>query len=157
MRLQRAPSKHFRIDKELVIVFLLVAIAGTVFFFCLEPGGLPEFLLSPRINQRLLLRQRPRHSVSSALDIACFPDSFILPFNFHFRRCRRVFPGGLDVGTWASFLIITALFNGAIYTKKKESATGKIKKTYQGIIEMMSAHNRFHRQGLPEPLLQGFQ
>jgi HD-GYP domain-containing protein (c-di-GMP phosphodiesterase class II) len=79
-----------------------------------------------------------RHATQSALFSILLVSLIALfyPSTFTFDAPGE-FSRWLDVGTWASFLIITAYLMGHLY-EKKESANKEIKKTYQGIIEMMS-------------------
>ena len=136
MRFQKGPPKYFRIDKELAIVFLLVAIAGTVFFFVSNQGAFLNFFYLPVLISAYFFGRR--HATQSAvlsillvsLIAYYYPSTFTTDVNGEFSRW-------LDVGTWGSFLIITAYFMGHLY-EKKESANMEIRKTYEGIIEMMS-------------------
>ncbi len=136
MRLQKAPSKHFRIDKELIIVFLLVAIAGTVFFFVSNQRAFLNFFYLPVLISAYFFGRR--HATQSAVFSILLVSliAFYYPSTFPADAAGE-FSRWLDVGTWGSFLIITAYFMGHLY-EKKESANMEIKKTYQGIIEMMS-------------------
>jgi HD-GYP domain-containing protein (c-di-GMP phosphodiesterase class II) len=62
--------------------------------------------------------------------------AYFYPRMFAFGK-NDVLNKWLDISTWGAFLIITGYFMGHLY-EKKESANREIKKTYQGIIEMMS-------------------
>jgi HD-GYP domain-containing protein (c-di-GMP phosphodiesterase class II) len=136
MRLQKVPSKHFRIDKELVIVFFLVAIAGTVFFFVSNQTAFLNFFYLPVLISAYFFGRR--HATQSAVFSILLVSviAFYYPSTFSFHADSE-FSRWLDVGTWGSFLVITAYFMGHLY-EKKESAHREIKKTYEGIIEMMS-------------------
>jgi len=136
MRLQKTPSKHFRVDKELVIVFFLVAIAGIVFFFVSNQGAFLNFFYIPVLISAYFFGRR--HATQSAVFSILLVSliAFFYPSTFN-NDITGEFSRWLDVGTWGSFLIITAYFMGHLY-EKKENANREIRKTYQGIIEMMS-------------------
>ncbi|MFZ2198553.1 MAG: HD domain-containing phosphohydrolase [Thermodesulfovibrionales bacterium] len=128
--------KHFKVDKELVVVFLLVAIAGTVFFFVSNQRAFLNFFYIPVLLSAYLLGKR--HATYSAvfsiilisLIAFYYPSTFTFPVDSEFYKW-------FDIGTWGAFLVITAYYMGLLY-EKKETANREIKKTYQGIIEMMS-------------------
>ncbi len=127
---------RLKIDKELVIVFLLVAIAGIVFFFVSNQRAFLNFFYLPVLVSAYYLGKR--HATYSAvfsillisLIAFYYPSTFTFDVDSEFYRW-------LDIGTWGGFLLITAYYMGLLY-EKKESANKEIKKTYQGIIEMMS-------------------
>jgi HD-GYP domain-containing protein (c-di-GMP phosphodiesterase class II) len=136
MLLQKGSSRQIRIDKELVIVFLLVAIAGTVFFFVSNQRAFLNFFYLPVLISAYFFGRR--HATQSAVFsiILISLIAFYYPSTFTFN-IDSGFYRWLDIGTWGGFLIITGYFMGHLY-EKKESANREIKKTYQGIIEMMS-------------------
>ncbi len=136
MPFQNNLAKHFKIDKELVIVFLLVAIAGTVFFFVSNQRAFLNFFYLPVLVSAYFLGKR--HATYSAVFsiILISLIAFYYPSTFTFDIDSEFYKW-LDIGTWGGFLLITAYYMGLLY-EKKESANREIKKTYQGIIEMMS-------------------
>ena len=136
MSFQNNLAKHFKIDKELVIVFLLVAIAGTVFFFVTNQSSFLHFFYLPVLISAYFYGKRHAtfSAVFSIILIALiayyYPSTFTVNIDGLFYKW-------LDIATWAGFLVITAYCMGLLY-EKKESANREIKKTYQGIVEMMS-------------------
>ena len=136
MSFQNNLAKHFKIDKELIIVFLLVAITGTVFFFVTNQGAFLHFFYIPVLISAYFYGKRHAtfSAVFSIILIALiayyYPSTFTVNMDSLFYKW-------LDIATWAGFLVITAYYMGLLY-EKKESANREIKKTYQGIVEMMS-------------------
>ena len=136
MLFQNKFSKYFKIDKELVIVFLLVVITGTVFFFVTNQSAFLHFFYIPVLFSAYFFGKR-HATLSAVLSIMLigliaiyYPSTFTSDVDDKYHKW-------LDIGTWGGFLLITAYFMGLLY-EKKESANREIKKTYQGIIEMMS-------------------
>ena len=129
-------AKHFKVDKELVIVFLLVAITGIVFFFVSNQRAFLNFFYIPVLVSAYSLGKR--HATYSAVFsiILISLIAFYYPSTFTFNIDSEFYKW-LDIATWGGFLVITAYYMGLLY-EKKESANMEIKKTYQGIIEMMS-------------------
>ncbi len=129
-------TSYFKVDKELVIIFSLVAITGIIFFLVPNQGAFLNFFYIPVLIAAYFFGKH--YATNSAVLsiilvslIAYFYPSVLssnLPDQTHLW---------LDIVTWGSFLIITAYLMGHLY-EKKESANTEIKKTYQGIIEMMS-------------------
>ena len=136
MLFQNNSAKHFKIDKELVIVFLLVAIAGTVFFFVSNQRAFLNFFYLPVLISAYFFGKR--HATHSAIFSIVLISliAFYYPSTFTFDNDSKFYKW-MDIGTWGGFLVITAYYMGLLY-EKKESANMEIKKTYQGIVEMMS-------------------
>jgi len=65
MSFQNNLPKHFKIDKELVIVFLLVAITGTVFFFVTNQSSFLHFFYIPVLISAYFFGKR--HATLSAI------------------------------------------------------------------------------------------
>jgi HD-GYP domain-containing protein (c-di-GMP phosphodiesterase class II) len=136
MSFQNNLAKHFKIDKELVIVFLLVSIAGIVFFFVSNQRAFLNFFYIPVLISAYLLGKR--HATYSAVFsiVLISMIAYYYPSTFTFNIDSEFYKW-LDIATWGGFLVITAYYMGLLY-EKKESANREIKKTYQGIVEMMS-------------------
>jgi HD-GYP domain-containing protein (c-di-GMP phosphodiesterase class II) len=136
MPLKRNLSKYFRVDKELIVVLFLVSVAGIIFFFVSNQNAFLNFFYLPVLGGAYFFGKR-HATLSAVLSIILvsliayyYPSTFTL--NPHNQVDRW-----LDISTWGSFLIVTGYFMGHLY-EKKESAHKEMKKTYQGIIEMMS-------------------
>jgi uncharacterized membrane protein len=127
---------YFRADKELSVIFLMVAITGFLFFFVSNQRAFLNFFYIPVLFSAYFFGKR--HATLSSLFslILISVLAFYYPSTFTFED-DSFFYKWLDLATWGGFLIITGYFMGHLY-EKKESANREIKKTYQGIIEMMS-------------------
>jgi HD-GYP domain-containing protein (c-di-GMP phosphodiesterase class II) len=128
--------RYFRVDRELSIVFLLIAITGFVFFFVSNQRAFLNFFYLPVLFSAYFFGRR--HATQSAFFSIILISllAFYYPSTFAFENDGSFYKW-LDIATWGGFLIITGYFMGHLY-EKKESANREIKKTYQGIIEMMS-------------------
>jgi putative nucleotidyltransferase with HDIG domain len=128
---------YFKVDKELIIIFLLVAIAGFIFFFVYNQRAFLNFFYLPVLVGAYCYGKR--YATSSALlsviiisIIAyAYPDTFI---HSHFDSQLNLW---LDILTWGSFLTITGYYMGVLY-ENKEKAIKEIRLTYRGIVEMLS-------------------
>jgi putative nucleotidyltransferase with HDIG domain len=128
---------YFKVDKELIIIFLLVAIAGFIFFFIYNQRAFLNFFYLPVLVGAYFYGKR--YATSSAIlsviiisIIAyAYPDTFI---HSHFDSQLNLW---LDILTWGSFLTITGYYMGVLY-ENKEKAIKEIRLTYRGIVEMLS-------------------
>lgn len=134
--LSRKLAKYFAVDKELIIVFLLVAVTGIIYFFVSNQWAFLNFFYLPVLVGAYFFGKRyATHSALLSIILVSliayyYPSTFTLAANDELYRW-------LDIATWGSFLVITGYLMGHLY-EKKERANKEIKKTYQGIIEMMS-------------------
>ena len=129
-------ANYFNIDRELAIVFLLVAITGTVFFFVSNQRAFLNFFYLPVLISAYFFGRR--HATQSAFFSVLLISliAYYYPFTFTFDT-NSEFYRWLDIVTWGGFLIITGYYMGHLY-EKKERANREIKKTYQGIVEILS-------------------
>jgi len=129
-------ANYFNIDRELAIVFLLVAITGTVFFFVSNQRAFLNFFYLPVLISAYFFGRR--HATQSAFFSVLLISliAYYYPFTFTFD-INSEFYRWLDIVTWGGFLIITGYYMGHLY-EKKERANREIKKTYQGIVEILS-------------------
>jgi hypothetical protein len=135
MLFRRKLAKYFRIDGELVTVFFLVSVTGVVFFVSSQWAFLDFFYLPVLIGAYFFGKRYATHSALFSIILISliayyYPSTFTANYETPFYRW-------LNIVTWGSFLVITGYFTGHLY-EKKEKANEEIKKTYQGIIEMMS-------------------
>ncbi|HTZ18540.1 MAG TPA: HD-GYP domain-containing protein [Dissulfurispiraceae bacterium] len=136
MKLRRDIATYLKVDKELIIVFLLVAITGFIFFFMPNQNAFLNFFYLPVVVGAFFFGKR--YATLSALLsvllislVACiYPDRFLAFSKDPLSRW-------LDIGTWGGFLLITGYCIGHLY-EKKEKAIIEVKKTYDGIMEMLS-------------------
>ncbi len=136
MAVQSRVSDYFKVDRELIIVFLLVSITGIVFFFVSNQRAFLNFFYLPVLVGAYFFGRRyaTQAAFFSVLMImiiaAAYPATFIFSSDNEFYKW-------LDIITWAGFLVITGYCMGFLY-EKKEKATQEIRQTYRGIIEMLS-------------------
>lgn len=136
MEIKRQIAAYLKVDKELVIVFLLVAITGFIFFFISDQRAFLNLFYLPVIIGAFFFGKRYA-TLSAALSFLLialvsigYPDNFLVV-------SRDPLAKWLDIGTWGGFLVITGYCIGHLYDKK-EQALQDIKKTYSGIMEMLS-------------------
>ncbi|MGO9377525.1 MAG: HD domain-containing phosphohydrolase [Dissulfurispiraceae bacterium] len=136
MKIKKQIAAYLKVDKELVIVFLLVAITGFIFFFIANQRAFLNFFYLPVIIGAFFFGKRyaTLSATLSVLLIALvslgYPDNFLVVSKDPLSKW-------LDICTWGGFLIITGYCIGHLYDKK-EQALQEIKKTYGGIMEMLS-------------------
>ncbi|MBI5286492.1 MAG: HD domain-containing protein [Deltaproteobacteria bacterium] len=130
-------KRHLSVDKELVIVFLLVLITGIIHFISNQRAFLNFFYLPVLLGAYFFGR---RHgTLSGVLSVLMvFSLAYFVPDTFYYDTASEssVYKW-VDVTTWAGFLIITGYAMGILY-EKKEAYTKELKSTYQGIVTMLS-------------------
>ncbi len=136
MGMKESIAAYFKVDKELIIVFLLVAITGFIFFFISNQRAFLNFFYLPVIAGAFFFGKRYA-TLSATLSVLLivlislvYSDNFLIVSKDPLSKW-------LDIGTWGGFLIITGYCIGHLY-EKKERALEDIKKTYRGILEMLS-------------------
>lgn len=127
---------HLKIDKELIIVFLLVSITAIIFFFISNQRAFLNFFYLPVLIGAYFFGKR--YATYSALlsVILVFLIAYFYPATFIFSSDSQLYKW-LDITTWGGFIIVTGYFMGLLY-ERQELAKKKIQRTYQGIIEMLS-------------------
>ena len=131
-------KSYLKLDKELVIVFLMVAISGIIYFFINNQRAFLNFFYLPVLTGAYFFGKR--HGTYSAVlsVLIVFSMSYFIPETF--RDPAERYPDlykWLDICTWAGFLIITGYAMGYLY-EKKEAYTFELKETYRGIVTMLS-------------------
>src|SRR5208283_3937451 len=123
---------YLKVDKELIIVFLLVAITGFIFFFISgQQRAFLNFFYLPVIVGAFFFGKRYA-TLSATLSVLLIVlISLVYSENF-LVVSKDPLSKWLDLGTWGGFLIITGYCIGHLY-EKKERAISEIKKTYRGI------------------------
>ena len=136
MQIKKQIANYFRIDKELIIIFLLVAIAGFIFFFVSNQRAFLNFFYFPVLIGAYYFGKRyaAHAAVLSILLISVI--AYFYSETFVSSSDNPLFRW-LDILTWAGFLLTIGYCMGLLY-EKKEKAIREIKRTYQGIIEMLS-------------------
>jgi len=129
-------TEYFRVDRELIIVFLLVSITGILFFFVSNQRAFLNFFYLPVLVGAYFFGRRyaTQSAFFSVLLIMIIASAYPSTFSF---SSDNEFYKWLDIITWAGFLVITGYCMGFLY-EKKENANREIRQTYRGIIEMLS-------------------
>jgi putative nucleotidyltransferase with HDIG domain len=134
--MQHRIASYFKVDKELLIVFLLVAITGFIFFFIANQRAFLNFFYLPVIVGAFFFGKRYATLSATFSVLLIVLISLIYPDEF-LNVSKDPVSRWLDIATWGGFLVITGYCIGHLY-EKKEKAIEEIKKTYQGIMEMLS-------------------
>jgi putative nucleotidyltransferase with HDIG domain len=137
MKIKEIIKDYFKVDKELIIILLLVAISGFIFFFVYNQRAFLNFFYLPVLIGAYSFGKRYATSsaVLSVLLVSiiayAYPDTFM--HSYLDSRLNL----WLDIVTWGGFLTITAYYMGLLY-ERKEKANKEIQLTYRGIVEMLS-------------------
>ena len=129
-------SAYLKVDKELIIVFLMVAITGFIFFFISNQRAFLNFFYLPVIIGAFFFGKRYA-TLSATLSVLLVVLVSLLYSDNFLIVSKDPLSKWLDVSTWGGFLVITGYSIGHLY-EKKEIALEDIKKTYRGILEMLS-------------------
>jgi putative nucleotidyltransferase with HDIG domain len=129
-------SAYLKVDKELIIVFLMVAITGFIFFFISNQRAFLNFFYLPVIIGAFFFGKRYA-TLSATLSVLLVVLVSLLYSDNFLIVSKDPLSKWLDVSTWGGFLVITGYSIGHLY-EKKEMALEDIKKTYRGILEMLS-------------------
>jgi len=131
-------KSHFNVDKELVIILLLVAMAGFIYFFVINQRAFLNVFYLPVLLGAYYFGKR--YAVVSATVSVLI----IVFLAYFFPNSFASYPGlnaevfkWLDLITWGLFLLFTGYCMGILYDKKEE-ARKELQRTYSGIIEMLS-------------------
>src|SRR3990172_1926950 len=128
---------YFRADKELVIVLLLVVITGLVHFFVDYQRVFLNFFYLPVLLGAYFFGKR--HGTYSGIlsFLMIMSIAYFIPENFLYAGKNSTLYKWTDLVMWGSFLVITGYAMGTLYDKK-ETTIKELKKTYDGIITMLS-------------------
>ncbi len=130
-------KKHYlKVDKELIIILLLVAITAVIYFFVFNQRAFLNFFFLPVLLGAYFFGKR--YAVLSALAtiLLIFSVAYLDPATFKYSGDNE-FYRWLDLSTWGGFIVIAGYCIGHLY-EKKEAAIKEIRNTYLGIIEMLS-------------------
>ncbi|MRR55981.1 MAG: HD domain-containing protein [Deltaproteobacteria bacterium] len=124
------------IDKELIIVFLLVVITAIIFFFVSNQRAFLNFFYLPVLLGAYFYGRRYATMAALFSLILIGSVAFVYPETFGSAESNDL-GRWLDIGTWGGFLLVTGYFMGLLY-EKKEEARRDIRRTYHGVVEMLS-------------------
>jgi putative nucleotidyltransferase with HDIG domain len=136
MPIKEQMKDYFRVDKELIIIFLLVAIAGFVFFFVSNQRAFLNFFYFPVLIGAYYFGKRYATHAALLSILLITLIAYFYPETFVSSSENQLFRW-LDIVTWGGFLLIMGYGMGLLY-EKKEKASREIRSTYEGIIEMLS-------------------
>lgn len=125
-----------KINKDLIITLLLVAIAGIIFFFVSNQRAFLNFFYIPVLFGAYYFGKRYATQAASLSAIMIITIALFYPDAFEFKGSSELYKW-LDIVTWGGFLLITGYCMGVLYEKKEEK-TKEVNRTYRGIIEMLS-------------------
>jgi putative nucleotidyltransferase with HDIG domain len=124
------------IDKDLIIIFLLVVITAIIFFFVSNQRAFLNFFYLPVLLGAYFYGRRYATLAALFSMILISTVAYVYPATFGFAENHDL-DRWIDIGTWGGFLLITGYFMGILY-EKKEAARKDIRRTYHGVIEMLS-------------------
>lgn len=138
MSMMDSLRKNLRVDKDLIIVFLLVAIAGMAYSLISNQRVVLNFFYIPVLFGAYFFGRR--HGTYSAflsvLMIASI--GYFIPETFTYANLSdTALSKWADIASWGGLLIITGYLMGSLYEKKARTAR-ELTNTYQGIIAMLS-------------------
>ncbi|PKN12768.1 MAG: hypothetical protein CVU69_05240 [Deltaproteobacteria bacterium HGW-Deltaproteobacteria-4] len=146
---------YWKVDKELIIIFLLVAITGFIFFYVANQRAFLNFFYLPVVLGAYFYGKRYATLAAFFSVILIFSVAYVYPATFSFNADETLMRW-LDLVTWGGFLLITGYAMGLLY-ERKEKLSKEIQKTYLGVIEMLShvidsvdkeTHNHSYRVSL---------
>jgi putative nucleotidyltransferase with HDIG domain len=133
-----ALKSDFNIDKELIIILLLVAIACFIFFFIINQRAfLNVFYLPVLLGAYFFGKRYAIISAFFSVFVICF-FAYFFPKSFAIETLSEAqLLKWMDLITWGLFLIFTGYCMGILYEKNEESKE-ELQRTYSGIIDMLS-------------------
>lgn len=125
------------VDRELIIVFLMVIIVAFIHFQVSAQQGLLNLFYFPVLIGAYFFGRR--HSTYSALltTMMIFSLAYFIPENFQTMGTGSEFSKWTNLTIWGGFLILTGWAMGTLY-EKKEAHARELTQTYQGIFTMLS-------------------
>ena len=125
-----------KINKDIIITFLLVAIAGMIFFFVSNQRAFLNFFYLPVLLGAFYLGKRYATLAATFSVMLISLIAYFYPKSFEFVGTSVLYRW-LDIVTWGGFLLITGYCMGLLYERNMEK-TLEVNNTYRGIIEMLS-------------------
>lgn len=126
-----------KIDKDLIIVFLMVIITGMIYFFVINQRAFLNFFYLPVVLGAYFYGKK--HGIYSAIlsVVMVFALAYFIPETFSQKGMGTPMSKWLDITTWGGFLVIISYAIGTLY-EKKEAYNKELVTTYEGIITMLS-------------------
>ncbi len=126
----------FVVDKELIIILLLVSITAVIFFFVYNQRAFLNFFYLPVLLGAYFFGRRYATLSAIATILVVFIVAYYHPEMFSFVGDDQL-SKWLDIGTWGGFLMIVAYTMGLLY-EKKQQAVAETQDTYHGVVEMLA-------------------
>jgi putative nucleotidyltransferase with HDIG domain len=148
----RVPRK---INRDLVVVFFLVAITGFIFYCIDNQRAFLNFFYLPVLFGAYCLGKRYATLAAVFSIILVSTVAYIYPTTFS-ADSDGEWSRWLDLGIWGCFLVVTGYTMGMLY-EQKERSLQEVRATYQGVLEMLSlvidsvdreTHNHSYRVSL---------
>ncbi len=137
MQMDGPIRKHLSVDRELIIVFLLVIVTGLTYHMANNQRALLNFFYIPVLLGAYFFGKK--HGTYSAVlsVVMIFSLAYFIPETFSAQEAGSSIYKWADIATWGGLLIVSGYLMGTLY-EKKESYTRELKNTYQGIVTMLS-------------------
>lgn len=138
MSMKEGWKRHLRVDKELVIIFLLVAITGMAYSLISNQRVVLNLFYMPVILGAYFFGKK--HGTYSAFlaVVMISATAYFIPDTFDYGTAGdTALTKWADITTWGGLLIVTGYLMGTLYEKKAESVK-ELRSTYRGIITMLS-------------------
>lgn len=128
---------NLKVDKELIIISLLVIITGIIYFFVNNQRAFLNFFYLPVLIGAFFYGKK--HGTYSAVlsVLMIFAIAYFIPDTFSESSNNINLGKWLDISIWGGFLILTGYAVGFLY-EKKEKYNSELKRTYYGVITMLS-------------------
>ncbi|MEE9542772.1 MAG: HD-GYP domain-containing protein [Thermodesulfobacteriota bacterium] len=130
-------KKLQRVDKELIMIFLMVIIVAFIHLQISAQEGLLNLFYFPVLFGAYFFGRR--HSTFSAVlaTVMVFSLAYFIPENFQPISSTSELTKWTTLTIWGGFLIVTGWAMGTLY-EKKEKSIRELTTTYQGIFTMLS-------------------
>ncbi|HPD56509.1 MAG TPA: HD domain-containing protein [Smithellaceae bacterium] len=135
---KRFLKSKFNIDKELVNILLLIAIACFIYFFIINQRAFLNVFYLPVLIGAYFFGKKYA-VISSVFSVSIiYLMAYFSPHSFTPQEAGSAeFFKWFDLLTWGVILVITGYCMGILYDKKEKSKK-ELQRTYSGIIEMLS-------------------
>jgi putative nucleotidyltransferase with HDIG domain len=149
------PFDPRKINRDLVVVFLLVAITGFIFFCTDNQRSFLNFFYLPVLFGAYSLGKRYATLAALFSIILVSTVAYVYPTTFG-TITDGEWSRWLDLAIWGCFLMVTGYSMGMLY-EQKERSLREMRATYQGVLEMLSlvidsvdreTHNHSYRVSL---------
>ena len=134
---KKESSKFFRIDKELFVVFFLVALTWLIQYLGLNQYALLSLFFIPIILGSFFFGKRHGTLAAILAVILVYSFAYYTPESFAALDDGTIANKWFNLIIWGGSLVISGYIIGLLYDKK-EQATEELTSTYQGVITMLS-------------------